>query len=171
MGCGVDTRAFWDQSLKGMESYVEVDAKPVNDYKSKVLEEVKAKEGLPEQICERQVISMDFSIESTKDLPAHGFKEMPTCWVLEGLVMYLTPEVVKKMYEEINDLSPAGSQVIINVMVGNPAAGTALVEEVFGEKGWTKSQTLMFGDAEFNYGRYPEGMEPNAMLGFLFFNK
>jgi O-methyltransferase involved in polyketide biosynthesis len=154
-----------------MDSYVEVDTKQVNDYKNKVLEEVKAKEGLPEQICERQVISMDFSKESTKDLPSHGFKEMPTCWVLEGLVMYLEKDVVKKMYEEISDLSPAGSQVIINCMAHHPAAGSALAEEVFGEKGWTKSNIFMFGDAEFNFGRYPEGMEPNAMMGFIFLHK
>lgn len=170
MGCGVDTRAFWDESLKGMEAYVEVDAKPVNDYKIKVLEEVKAKEGLPEQVCERQVISMDFSKESTKDLPAHGLKEMPTCWVLEGLVMYLDVDSVKKMYREICDLSPAGSLVMINIMIGNPASSPPAAEEVFGEKGWTQGSTIMFGDAEFNYGRFPNET-PNGMMGFIFFQK
>jgi methyltransferase (TIGR00027 family) len=117
MGCGVDTRAFWDESLKGMQTYVEVDALAVNEYKAKVLEEVKAASGLPEQVCERLVVSMDFKKESTKDLPTHGVKMMPTCWVLEGLVMYLDDDSVKKLYEEICDLSPAGSLVIINIIV------------------------------------------------------
>jgi len=33
---------------------------------------------------------MDFEKESTKDLTNHGFdKTIATCWVLEGLIMYL----------------------------------------------------------------------------------
>merc|ERR1712086_185088 len=90
-------------------------------------------------MCERQVISMDFAKESTKDLPTHGMKEMPTCWVLEGLVMYLDVDSVTKLYTEICDLSPAGSLVMINVICAQPAASPATAEAVFLEKGWTKT--------------------------------
>lgn len=85
MGAGVDTRAFWVECLKKAERYVEVDVEAINTFKTKKLEELGA-----EAFCPRQVISQDFSKESTKDLPKHGFDaSLPTCWILEGLVMYL----------------------------------------------------------------------------------
>lgn len=91
----MDTRAYWDENLKASSMYIEVDSQSVNDSKSKVFEDLKAKgEFKDEPFCERKVISMDFSKESTKDLPTHGFsQEVPTCWILEGLIMYLTKEV------------------------------------------------------------------------------
>jgi O-methyltransferase involved in polyketide biosynthesis len=56
MGCGVDTRAFWLDSLKNAERYVEVDVKSINSFKAKKLAEIKA-----EPLCPRLVINMDFS--------------------------------------------------------------------------------------------------------------
>jgi len=38
---------------------------------------------------------MDFSKESVKDLSKYGYNnQTPTCWLLEGLVMYLKKDVV-----------------------------------------------------------------------------
>lgn len=97
--------------------YIEVDTKELNDYKQKVFEEVKAKGELPEQVCERNVVSIDFSKESTKDVASHGYDSaVPTCWVLEGLVMYLQVDSVETMYKEICDISADGSLVIVNVI-------------------------------------------------------
>lgn len=57
---------------------------------------------------------MDFNKESVKDLPKHGVDQsIPTCWILEGLIMYLEPTVVEKMLEEINELSSKNSYIII----------------------------------------------------------
>ena len=38
MGAGVDTRAYWLDSLAKIERYVEVDVDSINSYKIKVLE-------------------------------------------------------------------------------------------------------------------------------------
>ena len=44
LGCGVDTRAFWLDSLAKAERYVEVDVESINNFKAKKLEEIKAGE-------------------------------------------------------------------------------------------------------------------------------
>lgn len=171
LGSGVDTRAFWDQSLKGVSKYIELDTQSVNDYREKVLEEIKAKGELPEKICERQAISMDFSKETIKDITNHGFdKEVPTCWVLEGLVMYLDKDSVLTMYKEIAEISAPSSLIMVNIMNGAPGASGDLVDEVFGAKGWTKAHKTMFGESGFNYGRYPDGKEPSQVTGFVIYH-
>lgn len=61
--------------------------------KKKIYDQLTAQKKLPAPMCKRDVISMDFSKESTKDLVKHGFNQtIPTCWILEGLVMYLKKE-------------------------------------------------------------------------------
>ena len=114
LGAGMDTRAFWVASLSDVERYVEVDVAHVNNFKEQKLAEIGDK-----SLCERQVISMDFGKESTKDLPSHGFDpSLPTCWILEGLVMYLPVDAVKALLDEITDLSANGSYMILNYMNG-----------------------------------------------------
>ena len=40
----MDTRPYWHETLKSASFYIEVDTKPVNDSKNKLLDELKAKE-------------------------------------------------------------------------------------------------------------------------------
>ena len=45
-------------------------------------------------LCNRVPVPMNFSKESVKDLPSKGFDaKIPTFWLLEGVVMYLSKEV------------------------------------------------------------------------------
>ena len=60
MGAGMDVRVFWHEPLKSAKCYTEVDTKPVNDLKNKVLDELKGKGELNDPFCERKTISMDF---------------------------------------------------------------------------------------------------------------
>ena len=60
MGAGVDTRAFWFKALSKTSIYIEVDTKPVIDYKEKVFADLKSKGMLPETVCPRKVITMDY---------------------------------------------------------------------------------------------------------------
>ena len=108
---------------------------------------------------------MDFSKESTKDLPTHGYdSSLPTCWILEGLVMYLKQEDTIKLLEEITGLSVKGSYMILNYLKEVDFMTTALQE-----KGWTKEKQLCFGEGDFNYGRFPADKEPVTAMGFAFF--
>ena len=85
----------------------------MNNEKAKKLEELNE---VPK--CQRLVISMDFKKESIKDLPNHGYQStLPTCWILEGLVMYLKQTEVLKMLEELTGLSPKGSYIILNFAI------------------------------------------------------
>eukprot|EP00730_Choanoeca_flexa_P006396 TRINITY_DN12146_c0_g2_i2.p1 TRINITY_DN12146_c0_g2~~TRINITY_DN12146_c0_g2_i2.p1 ORF type:complete len:316 (+),score=76.34 TRINITY_DN12146_c0_g2_i2:109-1056(+) len=176
LGAGTDTRAFWLESLKQAEAYIEVDTEPVNKYKSAILAELAAKGELADAKCPRISISLDFTKESVKDLPAHGYAvEKPTCWILEGLVMYLTREAVEQLLHELSALSSKGSYLILNF------AGTAKPEQcpsademdemLVTECQWTKVDRLYFGDAAFSYNRYPAGKPANAIMGFSFYQK
>ena len=114
---------------------------------------------------------MDFSKESTKDLPNHSYDaSLPTCWILEGLVMYLTKDAVQQLLEEITGLSAKGSYMILNFLNG-PEGGPANIadmEKVLVEKGWTAEKQLCFGEADFNFGRFPADKEPVTAMGFGF---
>ena len=71
--------------MKKTTKYVEIDLKAINDLKSKKIAEFEAKPH-----CERQVINLDFTRETTKDITKHGFdNSMPTCWILDGVATYL----------------------------------------------------------------------------------
>lgn len=166
LGAGVDTRAFWVDALKKVESYVEVDTEAVNNFKSTKLDSLNAT-----PLCSRLVVSQDFSKESVKDLPKHGFDAPSlTCWILEGLVMYLTKEVNLQMMNEITDLSKSGSFLILN-FADKPNGPVGTIEDmsaVLKERGWIHEKTLFFGDAEFDFGRFQKGNKPTT-LGFAFY--
>ena len=175
LGAGMDTRAFFIESLAKVEKYTEVDVKSINDFKQKKIAESGVKAH-----CERSVISMDFSKESTKDLPTHGFDpSLPTCWILEGLVMYLQEAEVHALLKELSDLSASGSFLILNY-VNNPAVKEGFaasdiqgMSPVLKEKGWSNEKCLWFGHESFNFGRFPEGIKQTAMenFGFAFYDK
>ena len=49
-------------------------------------------------------------------LIARGFDpEVPTCWILEGLVMYLSPVAVEKLLKGMHAVSATGSRLLIMV--------------------------------------------------------
>ena len=121
---------------------------------------------------------MDFSTESVKDLPTkcnEGTKcfnsEIPTCWILEGLVMYLEKEAVDNTLKELSGISAKGSYLIINFSTIKISSHPDEHDKVLKELGWEREQRLFFGDEGFTYGRYPEGKEANKTLGFSFYAK
>jgi len=167
MGAGMDTRPFWDQTFKGVQMYYEVDTQEVFDLKDTILAPLDAV-----SICQRQQVAMDFSKESTKDLANKGIDfNVATCWILEGLIMYLAEEDVRTLLMELSDLSSNGSHLILNVMNAAAHHSQAFCDEILLAKGWERNEVLMFGQDGFKYGRYPEGTEPNTVLGFCFYTK
>ena len=117
---------------------------------------------------------MDFMKESIKDLPNHGYDEsLPTCWILEGLVMYLKKPEVLKMLEEMTTLSPKGSHIILNwarnLHIPDSASNLEYMDELLKEKGWTNEKVLKYGDEGFNYGRFFLD-QPTDQLAFAFYS-
>ncbi len=64
-------------------------------------------------------ISCSVDLENQKwadGLVAEGFDpEVPTCWLLEGLVMYLSPEAVEKLLNGMHAVSATGSRLLVMV--------------------------------------------------------
>lgn len=172
LGAGYDSRAYWDQSLSGVDVYIEVDESQVNDPKNTVLNQI---ETLPNLICPRQSISLDFSKETTRDILNHNFcASVPTLFLLEGLIMYLEAAAVRRLYEDIDTLACKGSCVVVNVVETSKEHHRATFAEAIFLKmeGWTKYRpVVMFGDASFAFQRYADNAEPNKNLGFAMYVK
>jgi O-methyltransferase involved in polyketide biosynthesis len=69
--------------------------------------------------CRRHTIATDLSHSSWADeLAKHeGFnKSLPTVWILEVLIYYLTPDYVDGLVSRISDLSPPGSVLAADIM-------------------------------------------------------
>jgi methyltransferase (TIGR00027 family) len=163
LGAGGDTRAFWLDSLKKVQSYIEVDMSEVNTFKERVFADLNAR-----PLCERRAISLNFSKESVKDLPQHGFDSiLPTCWILEGLIMYLAKETIESLLNELSDLSAQGSYLILNFIKQD---GDEYISTLLEGKGWKNEKTLFYGDENFDYGRFPKGNKTTT-LGFAFWGK
>ena len=163
LGAGLDTRAFWLDSLKsGVTQYMEVDQQSVYDLREKIITE----QGM-QPFCKRNPISMNFEKESTKDLPNHGFDNtIATCWILEGLIMYLKEPAMVQMFEELDALSVLGSKLIVNYLTPGEEApsqhmGSPYVQGLLQRLGWSCREVARFGDSKLNFGRYPVGVEPS----------
>eukprot|EP00501_MAST-03F_sp_TOSAG23-6_P001935 GSMAST32.ASY1.ANO1.2016.1 assembled CDS len=170
LGAGYDTRAFWDTSLGDVDLYIEVDEMRVNTPKEKILQEL---ESLPKLICPRRCISLNFETETIQDLPKYDFNSsIPTCWVLEGLIMYLEKDAVRNIYENIAELSVPESYAIIN-FIGNSKEHhqVEFADSILLGKGWIQVKKVLFGETDFRYGRYPKDVESNKNLGFVFYRK
>jgi len=129
---------------------------------------------------------MDFSKESVKDLPTkcndEGTEsdfgntqcfnlEIPTCWILEGLVMYLTREVNDGIFKELTALSAKDSYLILNFIGNSPACKPDDDDALLKELGWEKEKRVFFGDEDLKYGRYPEGKKASENFGFSLYKK
>lgn len=179
LGVGMDTRVYWLQSLKYSKCYWEIDTSSILNYKQDILNQLNAKGELPEELCLRKPIAMDFAKESISNLPSkHDYDStIPTCWILEGLIMYLTRPAVEQLMDDFTSLSAPGSLLILNFSnndKSNNAEACPSIDEIdarLERKKWNKEERLMFGDPSFNYGRYPQGKPVNTQLGFAMYKK
>lgn len=175
LGSGHDARAFWDPSLAGVTLYIEVDEPQVTNLREELL--CSAGDSLPQLVCGRRLsISLDLGREVLLDTFTErctgSFDALaPTCWVLEGLVMYLEAPAVRGLYEGIAELSAPGSLVIVNVVNNSKEHHTtSFANGILLPHGWEKADEVRFGEPGFAW-RYPMGVEPNKSLGFAFFRR
>lgn len=181
IGAGMDTRVFSNSSLTSAKVYWEVDTTSVIDHKQKVLEELAKSKDVTLQshltpFCLRRPVRMDFGEESIADLPSkHGFdSSVATCWILEGIIMYLKRADVEELMDAISKLSSKGSKIILNFSVSMPnttCPGIDEIDERLEGQGWSKVSRRMFGEKGFNFGRYPKGKPANKILGFAMYQK
>jgi methyltransferase (TIGR00027 family) len=109
LGAGMDGRAWRMPELAGAEVF-EVDHPATQAVKR---ERISA---LPSAVGEPRWVAVDFERDSLSDALARAGYERtrPTCWIWEGVVMYLTRTAMRATLAEIARNSAVGSVLVLN---------------------------------------------------------
>eukprot|EP01132_Coremiostelium_polycephalum_P001934 gene1934-2369_t len=116
-GAGLDSRALRFKNLTSKFTVFEVDLPQVIEYKEKILLPLEL--SIPRlSTCKIVRKGLDlFDRNWIEQLKANGFDpNVPTFWLLEGLVMYFTIEQVESLLKTISNNSPKGSQFFIDTV-------------------------------------------------------
>ncbi|GAC1408570.1 MAG: class I SAM-dependent methyltransferase [Mycobacterium sp.] len=106
LASGLDSRAYRLQWPAGTTVY-EIDQPKVLEYKAATLDE----HGVS-PVATRRAVPMDLRFDWPKALRDRGFDaSVPTAWLAEGLLMYLPADAQDRLFEQITELSAAGSRV------------------------------------------------------------
>jgi methyltransferase (TIGR00027 family) len=165
IGAGLDARAYrldWPEPTVVFE----VDLPGVLAAKQSVLDQAGA---VPR--ADRRVVAADLSEPIADPLRASGFDPgSPTAWLAEGVLVYLEPEIVRRLLGQVTELSAPGSRLAAESGARLPAADEARGAEtlwrsgradgadaLLPDLGWTV-RTHRLGDLAAGYGR-PIGVE------------
>ncbi len=113
LGAGLDTRAYRFKSLQtNTHTIFEVDFPNVNRYKEEILQG-------EQPLCGLVRVSADLSdMDWVSRLIKSGFSsDIPTFWVLEGLVYYMEQEVVAALLAKAAEISAGDSQIFVDICV------------------------------------------------------
>merc|ERR1712070_437427 len=117
LGAGVDARAFRMDGLPELKVF-EVDQQTTFDYKEPIVQ------NYPLLVQSRAAVATDFSTIQDEEhwekaLIGHGFDtSIPTVWLLEGLIMYLTDAEARRVMKCIGRLSAKNSVVFHDAISG-----------------------------------------------------
>jgi len=175
LASGLDMRAY-RLDFPSNTSIYEVDLPEIVEWKQKKVQEIGA---VPK--CANLIsVSSDLSKESwLGDLESKGFKkDLATIWIVEGLVIYLDADSVKRLLSNIARISPPGSVLALDVgnsclttgdwkqldalkQQGNPMKfGMDYPERYMKSCGWNDVVAHQLGDKNANFGRYKMGTMP-----------
>ncbi|NHI84080.1 MAG: SAM-dependent methyltransferase [Candidatus Thorarchaeota archaeon] len=111
LGAGLDTRAYRFQPLcVNSHTVFEVDLSVVNQYKERILLD-------KQPLCSLIRVSTDLSNPEWPDhMLASGYsKDIPTIWILEGLVYYIEQDRVISLLSTAHQMSAEGSEIFLDV--------------------------------------------------------
>lgn len=125
LGAGYDTRAYRMEELKNNVKVFEVDHPNTQSFKTRKIKEIFG--FTPEHVV---YVSVDFETEKiSQKLFDNGYDPLKkTCFVLEGLVMYIPPEAVARIFSFITENSPKGSAVIFDYYPQSVVDGNCKLE-------------------------------------------
>jgi methyltransferase (TIGR00027 family) len=112
LGAGLDTRAYRFEPLKaGQHKIFEIDFPIVIDYKEALL-----KDNTP--LCDVIRISTDLTAPKwATQLINNGFAiDVPTFWIIEGLVYYMDQEQVKALLTKAKEMSTPDSRIFVDIL-------------------------------------------------------
>jgi methyltransferase (TIGR00027 family) len=111
LASGLDSRAYRLQWPAGTTVY-EIDQPKVLEYKTATLDQ----HGVSPNAV-RRAVPMDLRFDWPNALREAGFDaDVPTAWLAEGLLMYLPADAQDRLFEQISELSAAGSQIAAETM-------------------------------------------------------
>lgn len=174
LGAGMDTRAFRLPWFPDTHLY-ELDRPEVLNTKESLLRNTSAK-------CDRHPISIDLRQPWSNLLIAQGYQaNIPSVWLVEGLLYYLSETEAHELLKTITNLSATGSLLgadLVNVkLLEDPDElakywryGCDDPETLLANYGW-KSSVLQPGDEGANFGRYTFKFPPRDVpdVGRCFF--
>jgi methyltransferase (TIGR00027 family) len=106
LASGLDSRAYRLPWPAGTTVY-ELDQPKVLEYKAATLNQHGATPKAP-----RREVPIDLRFDWPKALREAGFDpSVPTAWLAEGLLMYLPADAQDRLFEEVTELSAAGSRI------------------------------------------------------------
>ena len=106
LASGLDSRAYRLQWPAGTTVY-ELDQPKVLEYKAATLNQHGATPKAP-----RREVPIDLRFDWPKALREAGFDpSVPTAWLAEGLLMYLPADAQDRLFEQVTELSAAGSRI------------------------------------------------------------
>jgi methyltransferase (TIGR00027 family) len=135
--------------------------------------------------CRRVPVGVDLAANWTTPLLAAGFAvDRATCWLIEGLVQYLTEADVLRLLDRVTELSAPGSEMMIDFvgqsLLDSPALrpmldwfadrgmtwhyGTDQPEELLTSRGWRPEVTLV-SDVGNKFNRWPYPSAPRGTPG------
>jgi methyltransferase (TIGR00027 family) len=138
LGAGYDGRAWRMSELAGVKVF-EVDHPATQgDKRARVTE-------LPQSIGVVRFVSIDFereSIQAVLERAGHD-RTLPTCWIWEGVVMYLTRDAMRATLADIAGRSAPGSTLIVNYHTIHRRGIVRLLFRLIGEpqiSAWTPEE-------------------------------
>jgi methyltransferase (TIGR00027 family) len=138
LGAGYDGRAWRMPELAGVAVY-EVDHPATQSDKRTHLAELPATAAI---VC---FVPVDFerdSLDAALDRAGHD-RSSPTCWIWEGVVMYLTREAMRATLAAIAGRSAPASRLIVNYHTAHSGWWARLMLRLIGEPQismWTKEE-------------------------------
>src|SRR6185503_5106961 len=138
LGAGYDGRAWRMRELRDIRVF-EIDHPATQNEKRSHLAE------LPPAIGVVTFVPIDFerdSLDKVLERAGHD-RSAPTCWIWEGVVMYLTHESVRATLASIAGRSAPGSTLIVNYHTGARRLFARLILRLIGEphiSAWTPAE-------------------------------
>ena len=138
LGAGYDGRAWRMPELKGVKVF-EVDHPATQNEKRARVKQLPAPTGTV------NFVSIDFERESLDTVLARAGHNAsaPTCWIWEGVVMYLTRDAMHDTLANVEDRSAPGSTLIVNYHTAHRRFIARIIFRLIGEpqiSAWTKEE-------------------------------
>ncbi|WP_367130782.1 MULTISPECIES: SAM-dependent methyltransferase [Streptomyces] len=181
IAAGMDTRAY-RLSLPDDVTVYEVDHQALIDEKEKRLAQL----GSPAPTVTLQRVGADLAGDWSASLRAAGFDTtLPTLWIPEALLFFLTEEQSATLMRTFAANSAPGSQVAVDILskalLRSPATqiflsslnedgipwlfGTDEPEEFMAGTGWTVRELKEPGEPGAGEGRWPYAVQPREVKG------